>query len=199
MVSSEVPEGASRFLSWWSSMTSAPATQGAHSSAQRIMRAAPMEKFAATTRCALPENQPRMASRSASSKPVVPQTTCTPCCGAPGEVVPGRRSDGEVDGHLGPGLCERRRARPAISRPLPRTPATSSRWRPAAAGSTAATSSRSAALEQRPRRPPSPSARRRRRRATLITRSPTRRTARRRPGCAGPPAPARRRPAPGRP
>ena len=47
-VSMAVPDGASTFWSWWSSMISAVSNQGAASSAKRIMSTAPMAKLGAT-------------------------------------------------------------------------------------------------------------------------------------------------------
>ena len=44
-----MPEGASIFLSWWSSMISAVSKYGAASSAKRIISTAPMAKFGAMT------------------------------------------------------------------------------------------------------------------------------------------------------
>ena len=48
-VSIAVPEGASTFWSWCSSMISAVSKNGAASSAKRIISTAPMAKFGATT------------------------------------------------------------------------------------------------------------------------------------------------------
>jgi len=47
-VSMAVPDGASTFWSWWSSMISPVSKYGAASSAKRIMSTAPMAKFGAT-------------------------------------------------------------------------------------------------------------------------------------------------------
>ena len=48
-----VPDGASIFWSWWSSMTSAVSKYGAASSAKRIISTAPIAKFGAITALAL--------------------------------------------------------------------------------------------------------------------------------------------------
>src|SRR3954451_23391611 len=78
-VSMAVPDGASTFWSWWSSITSALSKYGAASSAKRIMSTAPMAKFGAITALALEAaKRSRKASRSASPNPVVPTTACTP-------------------------------------------------------------------------------------------------------------------------
>ena len=48
-VSMAVPDGASTFWSWWSSITSALSKYGAASSAKRIISTAPMAKLGAMT------------------------------------------------------------------------------------------------------------------------------------------------------
>ena len=63
-VSMAVPDGASTFWSWWSSMISAVSNQGAASSAKRIMSTAPMAKLGATKQLLLVNIS---ASRSRSS------------------------------------------------------------------------------------------------------------------------------------
>ncbi len=175
-VSSEVPEGASRLRSWWSSMTSAPPTNGAHSSAQRIMRAAPMEKFAATTAWALPENQlphrlevglvearscrtPR-ARRDRRTSARLSRAAC---------------GDGEVDRHLGPGLDQAASGEAAISSPVA-LQAGDLVERPACGRRVDGRDELEVAGPRAPpRRRPPPCARRRRSTATLVSRrSPTR-------------------------
>ena len=80
-VSIAVPDGASTFWSWWSSMISAVSNHGAASSANRIISTAPMAKFGAMRQLLL-VNVLRKASRSASVKPVVPTTAWMPCSAA---------------------------------------------------------------------------------------------------------------------
>src|SRR5271165_2736696 len=125
-------------------MTSAPLTNGAQSSAQRIISAAPTEKFGATTAFTPPVKLARRRSRSDSPKPVVPQTACTPCSAHHCRLR--RAASATVKSTLTSARASARASADApISSPLPRQPAASSSWRPAAAGSTAATSSRSGA------------------------------------------------------
>ncbi len=102
-------------------MTSAPSAKGAHSSAQRIIKAAPMEKFGATTAWADPENQPRdgldvarvEAGRAAHGVQAVLR--------APTQVLPRRLGDSEVHDHLGPGLGHGLDAAPDLERAGART------------------------------------------------------------------------------
>jgi hypothetical protein len=61
-VSIAVPDGASRLLSWCSSMISADSNQGAAMAAKCIMSTAPMAKFGATT--ALARSPSKSAERS---------------------------------------------------------------------------------------------------------------------------------------
>ena len=78
-VCSAVPDGASIFWSWWSSITSAVSNHGAASSAKRTMSTAPMAKLAAITALADDaSNRVRKSSMSADENPVVPTTACTP-------------------------------------------------------------------------------------------------------------------------
>ena len=77
-VSIAVPEGASIFSSWWSSMISAVSKYGAASSAKRIISTAPIAKLGTMTAFA-PEasNAMRTFSMSSALNPVVPTTACT--------------------------------------------------------------------------------------------------------------------------
>src|SRR5665213_593118 len=78
----DVPEGASRLASWWSSMISALSNHGAAMAANRIIRTAPMAKLAATMQLAPPTdpgtNSSARSSRSSSVNPVVPTTAWMP-------------------------------------------------------------------------------------------------------------------------
>ena len=80
-VSIAVPDGASIFASWCSSMISAVSNHGAASSAIRIIRIAPIAKFGAI-RQLLRVKAPLSRSRSSSVKPVVPTTAWMPCSAA---------------------------------------------------------------------------------------------------------------------
>src|SRR5664280_1375461 len=81
-VRSDVPDGASRFPSWCSSMISAPSNHGAAMAANRIMSTAPMAKLAASTQLApwpVAGSKTRdSSSRSDSVNPVEPTTEWIP-------------------------------------------------------------------------------------------------------------------------
>ena len=81
-----VPDGASILPSWCSSMISALSKYGAASSAKRIINTALIAKLDAITQL-LPLNSVRKPSMSASVKPVVPTTACTPCIASHGKVT----------------------------------------------------------------------------------------------------------------
>ena len=72
-----VPDGASALPSWCSSMISAVSKKGAASSAKRIISTAPMAKLGAMRQLDRVKASRREAT-SASVKPVVPTTVCTP-------------------------------------------------------------------------------------------------------------------------
>ena len=130
-VASEVPEGASTFWSWCSSMISADSKNGAASSAKRIISTAPMAKFGATRQFER-VNAPRSASRSAAARPVVPTTAVHAPSGQDREVLPHRFRHREVHDDLGTGVPHRLELAadgeagggpPALRRGRPRRPA----------------------------------------------------------------------------
>ena len=107
-VSIAVPEGASTFASWCSSMISAVSNHGAASAAKWIINTAPIAKFAATTAFACEcANSSASSSKSSSVKPVVPTTAWTPCAATPAKVLARRAHHGEVDADLGVRLGQR--------------------------------------------------------------------------------------------
>ncbi len=78
-VSAAVPDGASIFWLWCSSMISAVSKNGAAISANRIMSTAPTAKFGTIAAFAVDaSNNSANSASSASVKPVVPTTACTP-------------------------------------------------------------------------------------------------------------------------
>ena len=85
-VATAVPDGASILPSWCSSMISALSKYGAANSAKRIISTALIAKLG-TMMQLLPLNSDRKASMSASLKPVVPTTACTPCIASHGTVT----------------------------------------------------------------------------------------------------------------
>ena len=94
-----VPEGASTFVSWWSSTISARGRCAAASAAKRIISTAPRAKFGAW-------NTGRPAARARSptslrSAPLVPTTHGTPAATARVDVCDHRVRAGEVDHRVG--------------------------------------------------------------------------------------------------
>ena len=78
-----VPDGASRFALWCSSMISTPSMCGAAIRLRWSSSTAPMAKFGTTTRLApvpLPEKSAPMAATSLSDSPLVPMTAWMPWC-----------------------------------------------------------------------------------------------------------------------
>ena len=104
-----VPDGASIFWSWWSSMTSAVSKYGAASSAKRTISTAPMAKFGSDHRVGLGRLEPRRGSSSMSAalEPGGADDRVHAVVGAPREVVAGGVDHGEVDRDLGAGVGER--------------------------------------------------------------------------------------------
>ncbi len=79
-VSIAVPDGASTFWSWCSSMISAVSKYGAAISAKRIISTAPMAKFGAITALAFDASKRvRRSSMSSGVNPVVPTTAWMSC------------------------------------------------------------------------------------------------------------------------
>ena len=141
-VCSAVPDGASIFWSWWSSMTSAVSKHGAASSAKRTMSTAPMAKLAAITALALDaSNAGAEVVDVGGAEPGGADDRVHAVVGAPGDVVAGGVDDGEVDRDLGTGVEQRVRRARDICRlaSIPHCRRSS----PRAYGSTAATSSSS--------------------------------------------------------
>ena len=78
-VTTAVPDGASAFASWWSSIISAVSNHGAAISAKRIINTAPIAKFAAINALADEASKaPLKLAKSSSLNPVVPTTQWTP-------------------------------------------------------------------------------------------------------------------------
>ena len=98
-----VPDGASIFWSWCSSMISAVSKHGAASSAKRIISTAPMAKFGAMTQL-LFVNRSRSGPRRGRSKPVVPTTAWMPTPASQRQVLAGGVDLGEVDDHVDLGV-----------------------------------------------------------------------------------------------
>ncbi len=74
-----VPDGASIFASWCSSMISTVSKYGAANSAKRIMSTALIAKFGTMTAFASDASKAtRTFSTSSALKPLVPTTACTP-------------------------------------------------------------------------------------------------------------------------
>ena len=76
-----VPDGASRFSLWCSSMISTPSMSGAAIRLRWSNSTAPMAKLGTTTRLApvpLPEKVASMAAMSLSDSPLVPMTAWMP-------------------------------------------------------------------------------------------------------------------------
>ena len=92
-VSAAVPDGASIFWLWCSSMISAVSKNGAAISANRIINTAPTAKFGTIAAFAVDASNNSANSASSSSvNPVVPTTACTPCAAAPTDVLARRAS-----------------------------------------------------------------------------------------------------------
>ena len=95
-----VPDGASIFWSWCSSMISAVSNNGAASSAKRIMSTAPMAKLGATMQLLRGEQMAQLVelvvaeTRRADDRVHLVHR-------APAQVAHRRLGHGEVDGHLG--------------------------------------------------------------------------------------------------
>ena len=118
-----VPDGASIFWSWWSSMISAVSKYGAASSAKRIISTAPMAKLGAITALARRRVEARRGSRRVvGAEPGGADDRVHAVVGAPGDVVAGGVDHGEVDRDLGAGVGQRARAARAICRLAPSTP-----------------------------------------------------------------------------
>src|SRR5581483_2612811 len=205
----DVPDGASAFASWCSSMISALSKYGAASSAKRIMRTAPIAKFGATSAFA-PESRKRPSSSARSSwlKPVVPITAWTPLAAHHAAFSFAAATTVKSTATSVP-ACVSASAFGATCTPVPGMPSWA-RSIPAWCGSTAATSSssgssRTARHTVEPMRPPAPNTPTRTMRrdyrppvrvagSPLLRRGRTRRTGPRRPACAARPrGPGRRR------
>ena len=109
-VSIAVPDGASTFWSWCSSMISAVSKYGAAISANRIMSTAPIAKFGAITQL-LVVNAAAKRSKSSSVKPVVPTTAWMPCSASHRRFSRAASTLREVDDDLDAGVDEGVRAR----------------------------------------------------------------------------------------
>ena len=103
-----VPDGASTFWSWWSSITSAVSNHGAASSAKRTMSTAPMAKLGAIT--AFADDASKRAAevvdvggREAGGA----DDRVHAVVGAPRDVLAGGVEHGEVDRDLGAGVGQR--------------------------------------------------------------------------------------------
>ena len=156
-----VPDGASIFWSWCSSMISAVSKYGAASSAKRIISTAPIAKFGAITAFALDaSNAVAELVEVVVGEPGGADDRVDAVLGAPREVLAGGVDHGEVDRDLGAGVgaAPRRCARPACR--ARRSRAAAGRC-PRGSGSTAATSSSSGSPAP-PGTPWRPCARRRR-------------------------------------
>ena len=106
-VSIAVPDGASTFWSWCSSMISAVSNHGAASSAKRIISTAPMAKLGAIDAVARGEQRRASSSRSSSVEAGGADDRVDPVLGAPAQVGAGRVELGEVDDHLDAGVEQR--------------------------------------------------------------------------------------------
>jgi hypothetical protein len=159
-VSMAVPDGASAFSSWCSSITSADSKYGAASSANRIMSTAPIAKLGAITAFAVPlPNRSRKWSRSSSENPVVPTTACTPLSAHHSRLPRAASITVKSTATSAPVSASAAAVR-ATCTPLAATPSCC-RSMPAWYGSTAATSSSSGSAATAPHtvepmRPPAP-------------------------------------------
>ena len=147
-----VPDGASSFLSWWSSTISHSGMCGAIRCATSISSTAPIAKLGATKQLALAARRSAASRSSSRSKPVVPTTAWTPASRQARTLAERGLGGGEVDDDVGAVEHVRRARRRARDRPGRRAPCPR-RPRP-------------------PRRRPGPSARRRRRRRPGSCRRP---------------------------
>ena len=142
-VRSEVPDGASRLASWWSSTISALSNHGAASAAKRIISTAPMAKLAATMQLAPVDpasghEQLGQVVEVGLGEPGRPHHGVDAGRRTEGQRGPGGLEMGEVDDHLDAGRRQRGQRRRTPS-PTPRRAASVAeqlgrRWSPAYSG-----------------------------------------------------------------